>query len=167
MKLSQGDSVVVIAGKDKGKKGTIMRVLAAQNRVIVSGVNIMTKHVKKTTQSEGKKMRLEASISVSNVQIVDPKTGKASRVGYRIDQKTGQKVRIAKKSGTPLTRTKIEAAPKEKKEASATDTSAMKTKKPGFWNKVGFGADAAAEGVKGETGPSKAAIPTRSAGRGS
>ncbi len=166
MKLSQGDSVVVIAGKDKGKKGTIMRVLAGQNRVIVSGVNIMTKHVKRTAQTEGKKVKLEVSISVSNVQIVDPKTGKASRIGYLVDPKTGQKVRISKKSGTPLTRTKMEAAPKEKKEVPSGDSKGVQEKKPGFWNKVGFGADAAAEGVKGETGPAKSAIPTRSAGRG-
>ncbi len=166
MKLSQGDSVVVIAGKDKGKKGTVMRVLESQNRVIVSGVNIMTKHVKRTAQTEGKKVKLEVSISASNVQIVDPKTGKPSRIGYRVDPKTGQKVRISKKSGTPLTRTKIEPVAKEKKEVPSADAKAAKGKKPGFWNKVGFGADAAAEGVKGETGPAKSAIPTRSAGRG-
>lgn len=169
MKLSQGDSVVIIAGKDKGKKGTVMRVLAEQNRVIVSGVNMMTKHVKRTTQSEGKIVKLETSISASNVQIVDPKTGKPSRIGYNVDPKTGKKVRIAKKSGTPLTRSKIEAAPKEKK---AVPTSAGKkdiAKKPGFWNKVGFGADAAAEGLKtgGDTGPTKAPMVSRSGGRGS
>ncbi len=166
MKLSQGDSVVVIAGKDKGKKGTVMHVLESQNRVIVSGVNIMTKHIKRTAQTEGKKVKLEVSISASNVQIVDPKTGKPSRIGYRVDPKTGYKVRISKKSGTPLTRTKIEPAAKDKKEVPSGDAKAAKGKKPGFWNKVGFGADAAAEGVKGETGPAKSAIPTRSAGRG-
>ncbi len=168
MKLSQGDSVVIIAGKDKGKKGTIMRVLASSNRVIVSGINMMTKHVKRTAQSEGKIVKLETSISVSNVQIVDPKTGKPSRIGYKIDSKTGKKVRVAKKSGTILGRTKIEPSAAEKKLAtSGTDLKkATAAKKPGFWKKVGFGADAA-EGSKSEAGPASSTIHSRSTGRGS
>lgn len=165
MKLSQGDTVVVIAGKDKGKKGTIMRILAAQNRVIVSGVNLITKHVKRTTQSEGKIVRLEASLSVSNVQIVDPKTGKPSRIGYKVDEKTGKKIRIAKKSGTPLGRVKVEKAVTEKKAAAEGATGA---KKKGFWKKVGFGTEAAADDAVTETGnaPAQATIHSRPAARG-
>ncbi len=162
MKLSHGDSVIVIAGKDKGKKGTVMRVLHDQNRVIVSGVNMVTKHVKKTPQSEGKKVKYEVSISAANVAIVDPKTGKPTRIGYKIEG--GKKVRIAKKSGAVLTRVKVEA---EKKGQDAVATS----KKSPFWKKAGSGVDA----TKGET-PTSAVSDTvvkpsvsqvRSGGRGS
>ncbi|MSR67900.1 50S ribosomal protein L24 [Candidatus Peribacteria bacterium] len=166
MKLSQGDSVVIIAGKDKGKKGRIMRVLSGSNRVIVSGINMMTKHVKRTAQAEGKIVKLETSISVSNVQIVDPKTGKPSRIGYKIDPKSGKKVRIAKKSGTVLGRTKIETKSAEKSAAPAADLKKQTQKKGGFWKKVGFGADASSEAGKGEAGPATAAV-HRSTGRGS
>ena len=169
MKLSQGDSVVIIAGKDKGKKGTVMRVLADKNRVIVSGINMMTKHVKRTAQTEGKIVKLETSISASNVQIVDPKTGKPSRIGYRVDAATGKKVRFAKKSGTVLGRVKVEPSAAEKKIASSGSDLKKKEsqKKAGFWKKVGFGADAA-EGSKSEAGPATATtMHTRSGGRGS
>ena len=165
MKLSRGDTVLIISGKDKGKKGTVMRVLTAQNRVIVSGVNMVTKHIKKTAQTAGKKVRFEASMHGSNVQIVDPKTGKPSRIGYKIDA-AGKKVRIAKKSGTVLSRTKVEKSVVDKK-AGAPTAASLQPKKKGFWKNIGFGADAVAEGVKGETGPAQTAIPTRSAGRGS
>ncbi len=167
MKLSQGDSVVIIAGKDKGKKGTIMRILAAQNRVIVSGVNIITKHVKRSAQSEGKIVKLEASLSVSNVQILDPKTGKPTRIGYKIDTKTGKKIRIAKKSNTPLTRVKVEQAQKEKKAISSTEEKKVVPKKAGFWKKAGFGAETAAEGVKADNAPAQTVTHSRSTGRGS
>lgn len=161
MKLSHGDSVIVTAGKDKGKKGTIMRVLHASNRVIVSGVNMVTKHVKKTAQSEGKKMKYEVSMSASNVMILDPKTGKPSRIGYKVVG--GKKVRFAKKSGTALTRVKGEA---DKKGAPVPADSG---KKSPFWKKTGFGADAvqtdAALPTEDQSTPS---VPLhRSGGRGS
>ncbi len=165
MKLSHGDSVIVISGKDKGKKGTIMRVLHAQNRVIVSGINMATKHVKKTPQSEGKKVRLEVSIHASNVQMIDPKSGKATRIGYQIDEKTGKKVRIAKKTGTVLSRVKVEAKATEKKVASKDDKATPKKK--GFWKGGGFASTTSADGAKAEAGPAQATIQTRSAGRGS
>jgi large subunit ribosomal protein L24 len=157
MKLAQGDSVIVIAGKDKGKTGTVMRVLHDQNRVIVSGVNMVTKHVKKTVQSEGKIVKYEVSISASNVMIADPKTGKPSRIGFKVDAK-GKKVRIAKKSGSTITRSKVDPA---KADAAG--------KKSPFWKKGGFGADAAADGssAKTEGGGSTPVTHTRSAGRGS
>lgn len=171
MKLSRGDTVMIISGKDKGEKGTIMRVLKENNRVIVSGLNMVTKHVKKTAQAEGKRIRFEASIHVSNVQVVDPKTGKPSRVGYKVDEKSGRKVRIAKKSGTVLSRVKMDTPATEKKKSEAPSKvkdSKEPAKKSPFWKKVGFGADATAEDApKGETGPAKATIQTRSAGRGS
>lgn len=167
MKLSHGDPVIVISGKDKGKKGTVLRVLTDQHRVIVGGVNMVTKHVKKTAQTEGKKIQLEASLHVSNVQIVDPKTGKASRIGYRIDPKTGQKMRVAKLSGTVLSKVKIESDHSEAKKSDAS-TPAQTTRKSPFWKKVGFGSEAVTDATtKTQAGPAQTAIQTRSAGRGS
>lgn len=161
MKLSHGDSVIVIAGKDKGKKGTVMRVLHDQNRVIVSGVNMLTKHVKKTAQSEGKKVKFEVSISAANVMIVDPKTGKPSRIGYKIEG--GKKVRFAKKSGTVLARVKVDADKKKAMEATG--------KKSPFWKKGGFGAEAVQSEGSTRTAPdapaSSGITHTRSGGRGS
>jgi large subunit ribosomal protein L24 len=160
MKLSHGDSVIVISGKDKGKKGTVMRVLKNENRVIVSGVNMVTKHVKRTAQSEGQKIKYEASISASNIAILDPKTGKATRIGYKIEG--GKKIRIAKKSGSTLTRVKLTGDAAE---------AAKKSAKSPFWKKAGFGADAAAgaTGAKAASDAPAAAPVTqhRSAGRGS
>ena len=166
MKLSHGDSVIIIAGKDKGKKGTIMRVLTEANRVIVSDVNMVTKHIKKTAQAAGKKVQFEASIHISNVQIVDPKTGKPSRIGYKVDAKTGQKVRISKKSGTALSRVKVDLSKEGDKKAALADPKTVK--KPGLWKKAGFGSDAASAG-KAEAGPAptQSTIQTRSTGRGS
>lgn len=161
MKLSHGDSVIVIAGRDKGKKGTIMRVLADQNRVVVSGVNMVTKHVKKTAQSEGKKVKFEVSMSASNVAIVDPKTGKPTRVGYKIEG--GKKVRIAKKSGTVLTRVKVSA------DAKKTAEAAPAAKKTPFWKKGASGIDPAKGEMPAAADAPTASTPmiTRSAGRGS
>ena len=166
MKLSHGDSVVIISGKDKGKKGTVMRVLGSQDRVLVSGVNMVTKHIKKTAQTEGKKVRFEASIHVSNVQIADPKTGKPSRIGFVFDA-SGKKLRIAKKSGTTLSRTRQEVtASKEEKVPTSKGAASEAPKKKGFWKHVGFGADAG-DAARADAGPAHAAVPTRSAGRGS
>jgi len=170
MKLSHGDSVIVTAGKDKGKKGTIMRVLADQNRVIVSGVNMVTKHVKKTTQEAGKKVKFEVSLHASNVMILDPKSGKGTRVGYKVDKETGKKMRVAKKSGTTLERTKVAAGEKTSPVAAAAGAKPAGKKSP-FWKKVGFGSDAAvaADGTTPTDASSPAAvIPMhRSGGRGS
>lgn len=95
--LKRGDEVIVIAGKEKGKKGKITRVDTKNNRVIVEGVNLVKRHQRPTMMSEGGIVTKEAGIHVSNVQLVDPKSGKATRVGYQV--KDGKKVRIAKKSG--------------------------------------------------------------------
>lgn len=164
MKLSQGDTVVVTTGKDKGKKGTVMRVLKTENRVIVSGVNMVTKHVKKTSQSAGKKVKFEVSINVSNVAMIDPKTGKPTRIGYKVEN--GKKVRFAKKSGETLTRVKL--APQTEDSANAK-VSAKPEKKAPFWKKVGFGSEAVAGEVipKSEPESAVAVTPHRSGGRGS
>ena len=101
MKLRKGDEVIVIAGKDVGKKGTISRVVDAE-RVIVDGINMVKKHQKPTRSTmQGGIIDKEMPIHVSNVAIVDPKTGGPSRVGYRFDDK-GNKVRISRKSGADL-----------------------------------------------------------------
>ena len=98
MKLKKGDKVVVTTGKDKGKTGEITTVLPKKNKVIVAGINVVKRHTKPTQESAGGIVSKEMPIHVSNVALVDPKTGKATRVGYKVE-KDGRKVRVAKKSG--------------------------------------------------------------------
>ena len=96
MKLKTGDKVVVIAGSNKGKEGKITKVL--DNKVVVEGVNLRKRHLKpKNNNGTGEIVETEAPIHVSNVQIIDPKTKKASKIGFDVD-KNGKKIRIAKKS---------------------------------------------------------------------
>jgi len=97
MKLKKGDNVIVIAGKDKGKKGKIVRVLVAKNRVVVEGVNTMKKHQRPRKSGEkGQVLDIAMPLNSSNVMIVDPKTGKGSRIGKK---KVGDKmVRVTRKS---------------------------------------------------------------------
>ncbi len=103
MKLTKGDEVVVIAGKDKGKKGTISRVIHP-DRVIVDGINIAKKHQKPTKATmQGGIIDKEMPIHVSNVAIADPKTGAPSRIGYRFEP-DGSKVRVSRKSGADVPR---------------------------------------------------------------
>lgn len=101
MNLKTGDKVVVIAGKDKGKTGRIIKTLKEDNKVIVEGVNMVKKHVKPNGQSNGSIVSKEAPIHASNVMIEDAKTGKPTRVGHTTD-KNGKKVRVAKKSNEKL-----------------------------------------------------------------
>lgn len=98
MKIHMGDTVVVISGRDKGKIGRILRVLTGKRRVVVAGANLRTRHLKKTPQSPGRIVRYEASLHASNVMLVDPKTKKRTRVGYRSADRGG-KERFAKASG--------------------------------------------------------------------
>ena len=102
MNFKVGDEVVVIAGEDKGKKGKITKVLRAQNRVIVEGVNIVKKHQKPNGQESGGILDIEAPINASNVMFIDPKTKKRTRIGHTTDTKTGKKIRITKKSNEKL-----------------------------------------------------------------
>lgn len=97
MNFKTGDKVVVIAGKDKGKEGKIIKTLKAENRVVVEGVNIVKKTVKPNGQNPGSITELEAPIHASNVMIIDPKTKKRTRIGHTTDKK-GKKIRITKKS---------------------------------------------------------------------
>ena len=101
MNFVKGDKVIVISGRDKGKTGTIQKVIAKSNRVVVENVNVRKKHRKPTQQNpEGSIVEIYAPIDASNVALVDPKTKKATRVGHSVVK--GKKVRVTKKSGTQL-----------------------------------------------------------------
>jgi large subunit ribosomal protein L24 len=101
MKIKIGDEVIVIAGASKGKKGKVLKTLNKSNKVVVEKVNIRTKHLKKKQGQAGKKASFEAPIDASNLKVVCPDTGKASRIGFKI-AKDGKKTRIAKISGKTL-----------------------------------------------------------------
>ncbi len=98
MKIKKGDQVVILTGKDKGAKGEVLKTIPAERRVLVQGVNLVKKHNKPTQFSAGGIVNKELSIHVSNVALADPKSGKATRIGYKT-LKDGKKVRVAKKSG--------------------------------------------------------------------
>lgn len=109
-KIKSGDLVQVISGADKGKQGKVLRVFPKTNRVLVEGVKIVTKHTKANpmTGAAGGIQKVEASIHVSNVAIVDPETKKPTRVGYRLEteERNGKtrtkRVRVAKSSGKDI-----------------------------------------------------------------
>ena len=98
LKIKKGDKVQVVTGKNKGKVGDVIKVMPAENRVFVSGVNLAKKHTKPSQTSEGGIIQKELPIHVSNVSHIDPKTNKITKVGYKTLE-DGKKVRIAKKSG--------------------------------------------------------------------
>jgi large subunit ribosomal protein L24 len=105
MKIHKGDTVLVISGKDKGAKGKVLMAYPADNKVLVEGVNRIKKHTPITTNQRGSRsggiVTQEAPIHVSNVMIVDS-DGKPARVGYRIDEETGKKVRISRRNGKDI-----------------------------------------------------------------
>ena len=97
-KIRKGDTVVVLSGKDKGKKGEVTRVIPKNDKVVVSGVNIHVRHRKPSQVSpQGGLERIEAPLHISNVAVADPKSGEATRVRFEI--RDGKKVRVAAKSG--------------------------------------------------------------------
>lgn len=101
MKLKKGDNVIITAGKDKGKKGKIIKVFPAKNRVIVEGANLLKKHQKPRKSGEkGQTITIPSPLNSSNVMILDPKTGKGSRMGKK--QVGGKMIRISKKSGQEI-----------------------------------------------------------------
>jgi large subunit ribosomal protein L24 len=102
-KIKKGDQIIVIAGKDKGKKGEVIRSIPSENRVVVQGINMVTKHTKPSMTTQGGLVKQEAAIHVSNVAHVDPKSNEATRVGFKILE-DGRKVRIARKSGEQIDR---------------------------------------------------------------
>ncbi len=187
MKLHTGDSVIIITGKDKGKTGTVLRVLPLEERVVVEGLNIRTKHMKKSAEQAGRIMKYEASLAACKVMLVDPKTGKPSRISYKF--KDGKKIRISTLSGEVVKKGKMpakvkketkakdadakeEKSTKKSKETTA-DTSAGGAKKP-FWQKMKFGSAAletdTSEGgrpASDHTVPQQQSITHRSGGRGS
>ncbi len=97
-RLRKGDDVVVISGRDKGKTGTILRVIPSEDRVIVDGINIVKRHTRPSQAQPGGIVDKEAPIHISNVALADPKDGSATRVGYKFLE-DGRKVRFAKQSG--------------------------------------------------------------------
>ena len=101
LKIKKGDTVIVNTGKDKGKKGEVIKTFPSKSRVLVQGVNVVKKHQKPTQFAPGGIQEKELSIHISNVSIADPKTDKATRVGYKVD-KDGKKTRVAKASGETL-----------------------------------------------------------------
>ncbi|MFC5653034.1 50S ribosomal protein L24 [Paenibacillus solisilvae] len=99
MHVKKDDSVIVITGKDKGKKGRVIAAYPRQNRVLIEGVNMVKKHTRPSQANpQGGIIEQEAAIHVSNVMHIDPKSGKVTRIGYKVLD-NGKKVRIAKKSG--------------------------------------------------------------------
>jgi len=98
LKIKKGDSVLVLTGRDKGKRGDVVKVLPSENRVIVQGVNVVRRHQKQSANQEGGIISKELPIHVSNVAIEDPKDGEATRIGYKFTD-DGRKVRYAKRSG--------------------------------------------------------------------
>jgi len=101
-RIRKDDTVVVIAGKDKGRTGKVLKVLVKEDRVVVEGVNMMKRHTKPdVTHPNGGVIAKEAALHISNVALRDPKTGKPTRVGFKVNDK-GRKVRVAKGSGVEI-----------------------------------------------------------------
>lgn len=100
-KIKKGDEVIVLTGKDKGKKGEIMKMIPAKSRAVVQGINLVKRHTRQTQTEEGGIITKEASIHVSNLALIDPKSGEATKVGYKFE-KDGTKVRISRASGEAI-----------------------------------------------------------------
>ena len=99
-KIKKGDQVVVTTGRDKGRRGEVMAVRRAENRVLVQGCNIVKRHTRATQDNPGGIINKEAPLHISNVSLIDPDSGQATRVGYEV--KDGKKIRIARRSGKAL-----------------------------------------------------------------
>jgi large subunit ribosomal protein L24 len=98
LKIKKGDSVVVLTGRDKGKRGEVIEVRPTENRAVVRGINVVRRHQRQTASQEGGIISKEAAIQISNLALEDPKDGKPTRIGFRILE-DGKKVRFAKRSG--------------------------------------------------------------------
>ncbi len=98
LKIRKGDRVIVLTGKDKGKKGSVMSVSPKTNKAVVDGINIVKRHTKQSASQEGGIIAKEMPIHISNLAHLDPKDNKPTRVGFKIN-KDGSKVRIARRSG--------------------------------------------------------------------
>ena len=100
-KIRKGDRVMVLAGRDKGKSGEVLRMLLAEERALVQGVNMVKRHTRPAPGNPGGIIDKEASIHISNVALADPKSGKPTRVGFKLLD-DGRKVRIARRSGEAI-----------------------------------------------------------------
>ena len=100
MRIKKGDTVMVITGKDKGKHGKVLKAMPKENRVVVEGVNMQTKHAKATRKAGAEIKHLEGPIDASNVMLYDSKTKQGTRVGYKVEN--GKKVRVSKKTGAVI-----------------------------------------------------------------
>ena len=96
-RIRKGDRVIVISGRDKGKKGEVLKLYPKDERALVSGVNIVKRHQRQTQRQQAGIVSKESSIHLSNIAHADPRTGEATRIGFKIEG--GRKVRVAKKSG--------------------------------------------------------------------
>lgn len=99
-KIRKGDKVVVLTGKDKGRTGEVVQVMPKEDRAVVKGINLVKRHQRQSQTQEAGIITKEASIHLSNIAIADPKDGKPTRVGFKIDG--DKKVRVAKRSGVSI-----------------------------------------------------------------
>lgn len=100
--IKKGDTVYVLAGEDRTKTGRVLSVDAAKNRALVEGINMVTKSTKPNAKHpQGGLIKMEAPVNISNLSLIDPKSGKPTRVGYKKDDK-GEKIRYSKKSGEEI-----------------------------------------------------------------
>jgi large subunit ribosomal protein L24 len=97
-KIRKGDKVVVLTGKDKGRSGEVLKVSPKEDTALVRGINIVVRHQRQSQSQEGGLIRKEAPIHLSNIALADPKDGKPTRVGFKVES-DGKKVRVAKRSG--------------------------------------------------------------------
>jgi len=100
-KIKKGDRVVVLTGKDRGRSGDVVKIVPAENRAIVQGINMVKRHTRQSPGEEGGIISKEAPLHLSNLAIADPKDGKPTRVGFQT-LKDGRKVRVAKRSGETI-----------------------------------------------------------------
>ncbi|SIP99902.1 large subunit ribosomal protein L24 [Rhizobium sp. RU20A] len=99
-KIRKGDKVVVLTGKDKGRTGEVLQVMPKEDRAVVRGINVVKRHQRQTQTQEAGIISKEASVHLSNLAVADPKDGKPTRVGFKIEGE--KKVRVAKRSGVVI-----------------------------------------------------------------
>jgi large subunit ribosomal protein L24 len=99
-KIRKGDKVVILTGKDKGRSGEVLQVMPKEDRAVVRGINMVKRHQRQTASTEAGIINKEASIHLSNIAIADPKDGKPTRVGFKVEG--DKKVRVAKRSGVSI-----------------------------------------------------------------
>ena len=100
-KIKKGDNVIVLTGRDKGKRGEVIEVRPKENRALVRGVNVVRRHQRQSAAQEGGIISKESPIQISNIAVQDPKDGKATRVGFKV-LTDGKKVRVSKRTGEQI-----------------------------------------------------------------